>query len=243
MNLEHLYENTNFTHALIDGDLIVYRAGFGAKPGEPIEHSLHNAKNIMANILEHTACEEFRLFLTGKDNFRDIVAVTKKYKGNRDNAHKPEFYKELREYMVNAWAGEVVDGMEADDAVSILQHQLIEEGENPVLVSTDKDLNMVPGWHHNWVKDKTYFIDQFKADAWFWCQCLTGDQTDNIQGVPGLGEKKAEKLLADKSLAEMEEIVRREYDKAYGEKGQEVFSEMANLLWMLREPPNGELKW
>ncbi len=242
MDLSRLYENINFTHTIIDGDLIVYRGGFGAKEGEPVENALHNCKVILQRILEFTGTEGYRLFLTGKDNYRDIISVTKKYKGNRDGARKPEHYEEIRSYLINAWAAEVVNGMEADDACGITQYEHLEK-DNPILVSIDKDLKMIPGWHYNWVKDEPYFIDQDEADAWFWMQCLTGDPTDNIQGIPKIGEKKADKLLAGKSLAEMEQVVREEYNRYYGDKGDETFREMANLLWMLREPPNGELKW
>ncbi len=235
MALSDIEEDINFTHALIDGDLIVYRAGFGAQLGEPVENSLHNAKNIIQKILESSGAPEFRLFLTGKDNFRDIVSVTRKYKGNRDSAHKPEFYKELREYLVNAWAAEVVDGMEADDAVSILQHQLIEEGHNPLLVSIDKDLKQVSGWHYNWIKDHTYFVDQDDADRWFWEQCLTGDVVDNIVGCEGIGAKKAAKILEGKSIEEMEIAVQRTYKEVYGKDWYEKYTEMGMLVYMLRD--------
>lgn len=241
MDLSRLYEDINFTHAIIDGDLIVYTGGFGAKPGEPVENALHNCKSIMARILEFCGAPEYRLFLTGKDNFRDIVAVTKPYKGNRDTLHKPEHYQACRDYLVNAWAAEVVDGMEADDACAITQYQHLADA-NPILVSVDKDLNMIPGWHYNWKKDESKFIDQDEADKWFWFQLCTGDTVDNIAGLPGIGEKKAERMLEGKSLAEMEQVVREAYRSMYP-NGDEVFREMANLLWMLREPPNGELRW
>lgn len=235
-SLERLYEDTNFTHCIIDGDAIVYRAGFGAKEGEPVEHALHNAKNMIQEILDYCAAPEYRLFIGGKGNFRDIIATVREYKGNRKDARRPEHYEAIREYLCNAWAAEKVDGMEADDACGITQCDLL-QASNPILVHIDKDLKMIPGWHYNWVKKESYFQDISDADAFFWNQALIGDSTDNIPGIAGIGKKKAEKMLEGKSVLDMEDIVRKAYNN------DEAFREQANLLWILREPPKGELRW
>jgi 5'-3' exonuclease len=40
------------------------------------------------------------------------------------------------------------------------------------------------------------YVSPEEADHWFWTQCLTGDPVDGYKGVPGIGAKGAEKILA-----------------------------------------------
>ncbi len=61
-------------------------------------------------------------------------------------------------------------------------------------MSIDKDLDMIRGWHYNFIKDKKYFIDDQQAIKHFYTQILTGDRVDNIIGLRGIGPKKAEKI-------------------------------------------------
>jgi len=42
---------------------------------------------------------------------------------------------------------------------------------------------------------EVFEISEFEAMKNFWMQVLTGDSVDSIQGVPGIGKKKAEKIL------------------------------------------------
>ena len=96
---------------------------------EPLEYTLHSVKKLIESILEDTKATDCRIFLSGKTNFRDEVAVTKPYKGNRDDMHKPLHYQEIRDYLVNVWQAEVVEGMEADDSLSIEQYKDLYEKE------------------------------------------------------------------------------------------------------------------
>ena len=92
---------------------------------EPIEFTLHSVKKLIESILEETKATDCRIFLSGDGNFREEVAKTKVYKGNRDDLHKPLHYKEIREYLINVWQAEVVEGMEADDMMGIVQMEYI----------------------------------------------------------------------------------------------------------------------
>src|SRR5512139_4038799 len=106
--------------ALIDGDIIRYSVGFAAED-DPIEYCLHSVKLLLQNIIKESGADSYRLFLTGPGNFREKVAVTKPYKGNRDPLNKPVHYAAIKEYLVKHWNAEVVDGYEADDAMGIEQ--------------------------------------------------------------------------------------------------------------------------
>jgi 5'-3' exonuclease len=211
-------------HALIDADILNYRIGFATN-----EESEDIAIRTMAGFLEDLLLidlpevQTWELFLTGKNNFRTKIAVTAPYKGNR-KSEKPVHYSLLREYLVLSWGAHVSDGIEADDMLSI---RCTELGEESVIVTLDKDLDQVPGWHYNFVKKNKYLIDKDEGLLNFYMQFLTGDAVDNIIGVKGIGPKKALKLLDGKSEHEMWEVVVEHL-------GEDRAIENGHLLYMLR---------
>jgi len=212
-------------HAIIDADIFVYRIGFATQ-----EETEELAIRTMAVYLEDMImfdlpyCTTWTLHLTGKSNFRDEVAVTAPYKGNRTGTKKPKHYQALRDYLAWSWDATIWEGFEADDAVAI---EATELGDKGIIVSLDKDLDQVVGWHFNFAKGLLYYVDQETADFNFYKQFLTGDRVDNIKGVHGIGEKRATALLEDKSVTEMWEIIvdKLGYDRAI---------ENGHLLYMLR---------
>ena len=158
--------------------------------------------DIEKNVAEYLATQgqeigEFRLFLTGTGNFRDGIATIKEYKGNRDRSLRPYWYQEIREYLINRWGAEVVDGMEADDAVSILQWQGDPNSGETIICTIDKDLENVPGHFYNYHKKEARFIPYTEAMLNFYRQCITGDASDNIPGCKKLGKAAAKKLLPE----------------------------------------------
>ena len=215
----------SYSVAIIDADILVYRFGFATNNDSEdmaIRTIAHFLEDLVMIDLPH--CQRWSLHLTGKGNFRNDIAVTAPYKGNRKDAEKPKHYKLIRDYLVYSWDAVIWQGMEADDAIAIEATELDGEG---VIVSLDKDLDQVVGWHYNFVKDNLYYIDQETADFNFYKQFLVGDAVDNIKGVYGIGPKKAEKLLEGKTPTEMWEVIVEHlgYDRAM---------ENGRLLYMLR---------
>jgi DNA polymerase-1 len=172
---------------LIDADIIAYSVGFAANE-DPVEFALHSVKIMIESMLDATGCEEYECFLTGTGNYRTDVATIKPYKGNRKQ-DKPVHFQAIRDYLVNVHGAEVVDGMEADDALGINQTK------DTIIASIDKDLDMVEGLHYNWRKGDLYYVTKEEGRRNFYRQLLTGDSTDNIVGIPGIGPKKAEAIL------------------------------------------------
>src|SRR3989304_526118 len=84
------------------------------KDVEPVENALQGVKATLQSIIGAVGATSYKGFLTGEGNFREVISITRKYKGNRNPEHKPIYYKEIREYLINYWDAEVVDGMEAD---------------------------------------------------------------------------------------------------------------------------------
>jgi len=212
-------------HALIDADILNYRIGFATN-----EEDESVAIRTMAGFLEDLLLIDlpevstWELHLTGKNNFRDKIATTKPYKGNRKGNEKPHHYSLLREYLVTSWGATVNDGIEADDMLAIRATEL---GDDSVIVTLDKDLDQVVGWHYNFVKKIKYYVEKDEGLLNFYKQFLTGDSVDNIQGAKGIGPKRADKLLNGLSEKEM-------WDVVVEALGEDRAIENGHLLYMLR---------
>ncbi len=96
-----------------------------------------------------------------------------------------------------------VPGQEADDVMASLVEQF-GDTTDIVLVSRDKDLDQLVNNHvvlYDPMKDETFDADAietkkgYRPEQAIEIQTLTGDSTDNIPGVPGIGPKTAVKLI------------------------------------------------
>lgn len=224
---------------------------------EPLGNALQALKTKLKGIFRTLESQNYVLFLTGKGNYRDEVATIRPYKGNRDPTHKPFWYKEMRQYLVDQWGAIVVEGYEADDAVSMEQFAAIAMEEETCIVTIDKDLNCCEGWHYNPnKKEPKYWVTKEEGIKFFYTQLLTGDGTDNIQGIPGIGPKKAAKIL--EGVVEEEELYRKAVDAyedyyslntgydvhkeagfvAMQKHAMHALVENARLLWMSKVKPD-----
>jgi len=154
-------------------------------------------------------------FTKCKRNFRKDVDPT--YKANRKSNR---WVNELRSYLLDYLDGSFAsDEYEADDLI-YFNTQLMNQYDY-IICSIDKDLKQIPGIHYDYyqmkVKDENgeYMVDQFgqfvkvrkgfryvtesEAEMMQFTMMLTGDVSDNVKGVHGIGQKKAEKLLQDKN--------------------------------------------
>lgn len=194
---------------------------------EPLEHALGNTKEILEKILSTLETTDYALYLTGKGNFRRKIPS---YKANRDPSMKPYWMDDIIAYMVKYWGATVVEGMEADDAIGLANNA------NSIIVSTDKDLDTLTGWHYNWVKQQIYEVSADEADVNFWTQMLTGDRSDNVTGVPKVGPVSAAKLLSVcRTPTERRDAALAEYAGYYGhDEAAKQFSTNAVLLRICR---------
>jgi hypothetical protein len=214
--------------ALIDADIVCYRIGFASEDVSD-KICLARCAEFMEELVMKPWVGDYQGYLTGSDNFRKEIAVTAPYKGNRTQ-DKPKHYDLIREYLEKAWGCEVVQGQEADDAIGIRAYEF-EDIEDYVIMSIDKDLDMLRGWHYNFIKDKKYLVDDQQAIKHFYTQILTGDRVDNIVGLKGVGPKKAEKILQD---CDTEEDMYKAVLEAYDNDEERVL-ENGQLLWIRRK--------
>ena len=245
--------------ALIDADLVRYTLGFACQRTEDDgtittadDYSWkHSIDIFIRSVMKNSKSQACKLYLTGKGNFRETVAKKKPYKGTR-KSEKPVLYEAISTYLVDEWAAEVIEGMEADDALAINQT------EDTIICSNDKDLRMVAGWHYSWpVGDRIgerlpYAVDTLgsitatlkedgkikKVEAtglrMFYYQLLIGDSVDNIPGCPKVGPVKAyEALYTLDTETEMYNLCLSMYQEKYPENALEELLEQAHLLWMV----------
>lgn len=237
--------------ALIDGDLPCYALAFVLQKGGEVEENIDVVYNLvdqyLQNIFRATEATCFTVYLSGKQNFRD--KIYSEYKANRKGKEKPVHYSTIRDYLINHWRAKIVEEYEADDLVSIAQCKDLYEEEcmkspeesQTVIVSLDKDLNTVPGWHYNTNSGEKYWVTELEAMRNFYKMMITGDTVDNI---PGLSKKaperrtyKTEPLDDMDNEPDMAHYVRQGYIKEFGMgKWISNFDLNWKLLWILREP-------
>ena len=214
--------------ALIDHDLVVFRCAASAE-NDGLNIAIHRAEALLDELLTKTGADSYRAFLSGKSNFRKTIYP--EYKANR-TAPKPVHLEALREYALEKQNAELApDTLEADDALGINQT------DDTIIVSLDKDLLMVPGKHFSWeIKgkgwtkpDKFFTQDVIGGMRLFFEQCLKGDTADNIKGIEKIGNKRAKALLADcVTEQQMFDAVRN----AYGNDDEFIMN--ASVLWIMQ---------
>ena len=256
---------------LIDGDVLRYEVGFAAEvgwQGEGIPTFDYVEKVLLERIAmicrQVKATTEPIIFLTGDNNFRNEIAVTKVYKGSR-KSNKPWHWHNLTAYFHGNMDVVLVDGLEADDMMAIIQtirnKEVLNEEfqlEETIICSRDKDLRQVPGWGYSWElgaqpsfgpekinKVGSIYLERREKKpprikgtglAFFYSQCLTGDVVDNIPGLPKCGAVKAFDILQGRETPEsLLEGVCGAYKEVYWEDWEEKLTEQGQLLWMVRE--------
>jgi DNA polymerase-1 len=207
--------------ALIDADIVAYRVACTLEDDDAEDFVYARAEDLIDQILVNTEATEYRLFLTGKNNFR--YTIYPEYKAHRPK-EKPFWLEKCRQYLIATFNAEVIDGQEADDALGISQT------EDTIICSIDKDLLMIPGRHYNFVKDEFQEVTNDSGMLHFYMQCLTGDRSDNIKGIEKIGPKKAEKILAGcVTEQELFNAVRDAYSN------DEEFLMNGRVLWIRRK--------
>ena len=187
--------------ALFDSDIFAYRAASACEDEDEAtaQRTLDRliVDTLMCgvdNIYPDCFVDSWSMHLTGKNNFRYQIATTVPYKGNRVDKPKPKHLAFLRSHLVKEWGASISEGEEADDTIAIEATKL---GDNCVIVSLDKDLDQIVGWHYNFVKRIGYYITPEEGLVKLYTQMITGDAADNIKGLFRVGPVKAAKIIGD----------------------------------------------
>lgn len=249
--------------ALLDSDILLYEIGFAAEASwkhagmegvPPFDKAEELLEQRVANIMAVTNADKALFFFTGKTNFRTSIARRKPYKERPGN--KPFHYYNLKAYIKGKYEYEEREGFEADDLMALKQTSL-GCSDASIICTRDKDLKQVGGWCYSWELGQQaqfgpFFVDGYGSieisedgkkirgtgDRFFLSQCLTGDVTDSIPGLPKCGPVKAfNTLQGTQTYEEGLEVVREAYRNFYGSiiKGDAELVEQARLLWLVRE--------
>lgn len=235
--------------ALIDGDVLVYMAMWEA---ESKEHARENFDSLFTSITESLFVNDYAMAIGNNEGSNFRYDIYDKYKANRSKSksERPDWFFDLKSEIVNDYKGcTFAEYCEADDMIRIWAYQIekqlwenwnLEYGfiddsysKNYIVISVDKDLDCIEGKHYNPRKDLVYTIHEEDANYNYWKQIIMGDSTDNIPGVPGIGPKKAEKLLLEDPPAV---AACKAYEKHYGEEGYNYLLANGKLIHILRTP-------
>jgi DNA polymerase-1 len=220
--------------AIVDADSCIYQCAWQQPT---VDAALDNYKNILQKhwVDPIWSSEQF-IYCGGKDNFR--YNLCPQYKANRkEPPEDAKLFRPLMEKIIEEGLAIPSDGMEADDMVRIKSTECASLGQDFTVVHIDKDLDCIPGKHYNPRKETFYEIDVDSADLFYWLQMLKGDPTDNLPGLPKIGPKKAEKMLAGVPMARRKKRVIAAYRAKYGRSNwEEKLLETANGIHILRSP-------
>ncbi|MEI4769303.1 DNA polymerase I [Psychrobacillus sp. FJAT-51614] len=206
---------------LLDGNSLAYRAFF-ALPLLSNEHGIHtNAVYGFTLMLQKIMEEEnpthmLVAFDAGKTTFRH--STFGEYKGGRQKTPPelseqfPYVRKLIDAYGIKRYELEMY---EADDIIGTLCKQADEKGQQVIVVSGDKDLTQLATENttvyitRKGITDIEKYTPEHVEEKYgltplqiIDMKGLMGDASDNIPGVPGVGEKTAIKLLKEHGSVE-----------------------------------------
>lgn len=186
-----------------------------------------------------------------KTNIRKRLAIYPEYKAGRKPA-PADFYAQipiLQELLeAFSWPLYELDDYEADDILATLAHQASERGIETCLITSDLDALQAinPLTHVYAMKKGLTNIERFdveafeqkygiRVDQFLDLKALKGDSSDNIPGVPGIGEKTAVQLLQQfqtlegiyENLWQVKDALRRKLET--GKESADMSKQVAEL--------------
>jgi len=192
---------------LIDGDILIYKNTSAA------ENEIHWGNDFwtlhadfqevktmidseLGNLQRDSGVNEVSICFSSPNNFRK--KIFKEYKQHRSGIRKPLCFNNAKDYVREKYDAFESDWLEADDLLGVKNTMF---PDHCCIVSVDKDLLTVPGYHWDFEKKEVFYVDEGLADYHFYMQTLTGDATDGYKGCPGVGPVKAKRIL-DKAIEE-----------------------------------------
>ncbi len=215
---------------LIDGYALIYRAFF-AMISRPLTTSSgentsapYGLARFLVRLLEEHEPEYVGMVFDAGDSFR--TEVHPEYKATREKMPEElEASIPRCRALVEAFRVPVLEvaGWEADDVIGSLAAQASERGVRTVIVSGDKDFYQL-------IDENTFLLNPGRGgpaaveEEWVTPEnasdrlgvaphqvtdylALLGDSSDNVPGVPGIGKKTANALLAE--FGSLDELIAR----------------------------------
>ena len=202
---------------LLDGHSLAYRAWFALQEAQLSTASGQETQavfgfaSMLAKLLEDQSPTGMAVAFDRREpTFRDALAAT--YKAGRPQTPEPLAEQiELIRRLVETLGVPALDaeGYEADDVIATLATQLSAEGHEVVIVTGDRDAYQLVCdplvkvlYNRRGVTDYVLYDEAgikertgVSPDLYPFLAALRGDPSDNLPGVPGVGEKTAAKLV------------------------------------------------
>jgi len=198
---------------LVDGHAQIFRAYYApfaaaltSPSGEPTKATSIFTQMVLG-ILREKSPDYFCVALDSGDETTHRREFYPEYKANRD-ASPEDLHPQVERIEQILHALEIptfkVPGEEADDIIATIAARLATEDVEVRIVSKDKDLHQLLSDRVKlWDPQKDELLDPagleaklgFRPEQAVEIQTLTGDSTDNVPGVPGIGPKKAAALI------------------------------------------------
>ncbi len=204
------------TWMVIDGNSLTYRAFFAlptdmATGSGQVTNAVYGFTSMLVNLVrEHRPAHVVVAFDRPEPTFRhDRVPH---YKGNRDEA--PDILRQqlgLVRQVVEVLGLPTVEisGFEADDVLATLAERAAAAGDDVLIVTGDRDSYQLVRdphirvlYNRRGVSDYVVYDEAgiaertgVRPDRYVQYAALRGDPSDNLPGVPGVGEKTAAKLI------------------------------------------------
>jgi DNA polymerase I len=233
---------------LLDGHSLAYRAwfalpveNFATTTGQPT-NAVYGFTSMLIKVLDDERPTHVAVaFDRGEPTFRHEQYV--EYKAGREKA--PDAFRSQLSLIY-----EVLDalgvrrlsaaGYEADDLIATLASQAAEEGMDVLIVTGDRDTFQLVGDHVTVLYNARGVSDMRRYDpaALFEKYGLTpkqypdfaalrGDSSDNLPGIPGVGEKTATKWITE--FGSLQDLVDR-VDEVKGKAGDALREHLGSVI-------------
>ena len=242
--------DSNNTLYIVDGSAYIYRAFYAVRrlsnsSGFPT-NALYGFVQMLKKLIEQENPTHLAMTFDRYDeedegrSFRHELYSD--YKANRDSMPddlrlQVPYFQRIVEAMTIPVL--IQSGVEADDVIATVTKQALAADMNVCIVSADKDLMQLL------VTDRVRMIDTMRGKTFTpeealerfgveparirYVLALAGDTSDNVPGVPGIGEKTAGKLIAE--FGDLENLLAN-IDKVSGKKRKEnleTYADQARL--------------
>lgn len=209
-------ERENLT--IIDGKSVFYRGYYAmgnlSLPDGTPTGGVYGFAAMLIEIIEKLKPEYIAVaWDKAKTNIRRRREIYPEYKGNRKPA-PPDFYAQIPYLMELLEAFHIplyeFDDYEADDIIGTLARKAQAAGKRVEIISGDLDMLQIVDTNIHMYQLKRGFSDVasfdipaieakygLRKDQFLDLKSIKGDSSDNIPGVPGIGEKGAVKLLQE----------------------------------------------
>jgi len=226
--------------ALIDGDVLLHSCLWGTKNLQEAKDKLDYSIN---EWMLGSFCDDAVIAVGPADgkNFRDDLYSEYKQTATRVKGRKEKLdhFYEAKDYLYSLSNTLIADNEEADDLIGILSTQCMDS----VIISSDKDLDQLPGNHWNpgillKSREPIYYVQsKQQADRFFLKQMIMGDPIDKIPGLPKVGPVKAAAISAEYGFSqELAERVIQLYKEIYEDEWLNYFLANGKLLYLRRYP-------